>query len=301
MKRIRIFSIVFCFVSAVVFFLYLYNTRKILDNQGPVITMDRDTIELSVNDPQSRILEGVTAWDSRDGDTTELLLVEQFANFLENGRRHATIAAFDAAGNVTKAVREVVYTDYTSPRFHLTQALSFPENTSSVTRYITAEDCLDGDITAAIRLSSEDGITMTKEGLYEAVFMVSNSAGDTARLPVTVEIYNNQDHSRQPGIVLTDYLVYIEKGESFDPQKYVEEIYMGSRSYMRDSRGVLRYSSTAATNMPAVLSFEDIDVENPVDTDTEGVYEVVYRYSWDGSVPGSTRLIVVVTDEETRG
>lgn len=301
MRRIRIFSIVFCIVSAGVFFAYLFNTRQILDSQGPTITMDSDTIEISVEDPESKVLEGVTAWDNRDGDTTGYLLVEQFTNFLEDGRRQATIAAFDKAGNVTKMVREVVYTDYISPRFHLTEPFSFPENTSSVTRYITAEDCLDGDITTAIRLSSEEGITLTKAGLYEAVFMVSNSAGDTVRLPVTVEIYDNQDRYRQPGIVLTDYLVYIEKGEDFDAGDYVEEIYMGSRSYKRDSQGVLHYSSTAETTMPATLSVRDMDIENPVDTETEGVYEVIYRYSWDGSEPGSTRLIVVVTDEETRG
>ena len=298
MKRIRIFSMALCIVASITFFVYLYTTRQIMDNDGPEISMDSDIIEISVTDDSSAILEGVTARDNRDGDTTEYLLVEQLTNFIEKGRRQATIAAFDEAGNVTKEVREVVYTDYESPKFALSEPLSFPTNSNSVVRFISAYDCLDGDISVFIKLSSEEGISLTTEGLYQAMFTVSNSAGDTATLPVTVEIYNSSERSRKPNIVLSDYLVYVEKDAAFNARSYIEEVYYGNRSYEKEADGLLHYSGSAyySNTMPETISYSEFDIENPVDTSVPGVYEVVYSYSWEESDPGTTRLIVVVTE-----
>jgi hypothetical protein len=285
-------------VAAITFFVYLYTTRQIMDNEGPVITMDSDSVEISVSDDGSAILDGVSALDDRDGDTSEFLLVEQLTNFLEKGRRQATIAAFDKAGNVTKEVREVVYTDYESPRFSLSAPFAFPVNSSNITKHIAAQDCLDGDISVFIKLSSEEGVTLTTEGFYEAVFTVANSAGDTARLPVTVEIYNSSERSRKPTILLNEYLVYVEKGDDFDPLDYLEEIYYGNRSYERGADGYLHYtgSSVYSHALPEILPYRDVEIENPVKTSVSGVYEVVYSYIWDESDPGTTRLIVVVTE-----
>lgn len=275
MKRIELFSILFCLASSVVFGLYLVNERQVLDNVGPEISMDSDTVTIRIADEESKILEGVTAMDNVDGDTTEYLLVEQLTNFLETGRRQATIAAFDKAGNVTKTVREVVYEDYVSPHFALEKPFYFPEGVSDIEKYITAEDCLDGDITSKIRISSEEGISVSRAGTYEAIFTVSNSAGDTVKLPVTVEIYNTSEYSRKPVILLEEYLVYIEKGQTFDAERYVEEIYFGNNNS---------------------LPLEQLDIDNPVDSSVPGVYEVTYSYSWEESLAGTTRLLVVVEE-----
>lgn len=298
MRRTGIFSIVLCMIAAIIFFVYLFNTRQILDSTGPEIRMDSETVEISVSDDISAILAGVTARDDRDGDMTEYLLVEQMTNFIEKGRRQVTIAAFDKAGNVTKAEREVVYTDYESPKFSLSAPLYFPVDSSSVTAKMSAYDCIDGDITVFIKLSSEEGISLADAGLYDAAFTVSNSAGDTAKLPVTVEIYNTAEWSRKPHILLSDYLVYVEKGEAFVPREYITEIYYGSHRYEREADGLLHYQGnlTAFSTVPKVLSFGEIDIENPVDTYKPGVYEVTYRYSWEDSAAGTTRLIVVVEE-----
>ena len=50
-------------------------------------------------------------------------MVEELSNFIEKGRRQATVAAFDSDNNVTKTVREVIYEDYVSPRFALAEPL----------------------------------------------------------------------------------------------------------------------------------------------------------------------------------
>lgn len=296
MRKIGIFSIIFCLAAAIVFGAHLIVARQMLDNQGPVITMESDTVEISVEDELNAILEGVTAVDQQDGDVSQYLVVERLENFLEKGRRQATVVAFDTAGNVTKNTRSVVYTDYESPRFAISEPFIFPEGTSDVTKYLSAQDCLDGDITSKIKLSSESGITTSRAGVYDAVFTASNSAGDTVKLPVTIEIYNSSDYSRLPKILLSEYLVYVEKDSVFDPKEYIKEIYYGNVSYVRNGNGELQFLGEAPEGVDEILNMREVVIENPVKTSEAGVYEVNYSYSWENSLMGSTRLIVVVTE-----
>lgn len=297
MKRIRILSIIYCVAAIALFVVYQINERSVLDNDGPVITMDSDTIEISVWDDDDMILSGVTAYDDRDGDTTELLVVEKVTNFMESGRRQATIAAFDKAGNVTKKQRQVFYTDYEAPRFAVTAPFYFPVNVTSIERYITASDQLDGNITSRIRLSSEEGITLSKAGVYQVIFTVSNSAGDTVKLPVTVDIYETAERAKTPSILLDEYLIYIEKGAEFEPEDYIKKVSYSNRAYVRtEESGALHYDGQAPANLSETLLLRDIEIDNPVNTEVPGVYEVTYSYSWQDSMPGTTRLIVVIEE-----
>lgn len=297
MKRIRILSIIYCVAAIALFVVYQINERSVLDNDGPVITMDSDTIEISVWDDNDMILSGVTAYDDRDGDTTELLVVEKVTNFMESGRRQATIAAFDKAGNVTKKQRQVLYTDYEAPRFAVTAPFYFPVNVTSIERYITASDQLDGNITSRIRLSSEEGITLSKAGVYQVIFTVSNSAGDTVKLPVTVDIYETAERAKTPSILLDEYLIYIEKGAEFEPEDYIKKVSYSNRAYVRtEESGALHYDGQAPANLGETLLLRDIEIDNPVNTEVPGVYEVTYSYSWQDSMPGTTRLIVVIEE-----
>ena len=45
--------------------------------------MDRDSIKISVRDDASAILNGVAASDSKDGDVSDILVVESLSNFIE--------------------------------------------------------------------------------------------------------------------------------------------------------------------------------------------------------------------------
>ena len=54
---------------------------------------------------------------------TGSILVEKLSDLYDGNRRLVTYAAFDSDDNVSKASREIVYTDYSSPRFSLTHAL----------------------------------------------------------------------------------------------------------------------------------------------------------------------------------
>ncbi len=251
--------------------------------------MTTDTIEVSVEAGDEELLEGVTASDSNDGDVSDTLIVESLGQFLSPGRRNITIAAFDSSSNVAKETRQVVYTDYTGPKFHLSAPLQFPLNSGSILDYFTATDVLDGDITKQIKVSQSSIVDNTLANDYEVIFTVTNSAGDTVKLPCTVTIYDNSLTSGSPVISLSEYLIYVNAGESVNPWSYVNEVSVRGLTYTRAEDGNL-YSP----DQTMILGKSDFSIKGDVDTDTPGTYEYVIKHTDSSNRTGTVRLIVVV-------
>ena len=72
---------------------------------------------METGDSEERLLEGVTAYDGKDGDLTSKVFVESISNFVEPGVSNVTYVVYDADRHAAKASRKVVYLDYTPPRF----------------------------------------------------------------------------------------------------------------------------------------------------------------------------------------
>lgn len=285
--------IIFFAVSVVLFGLSMWKNADVRDTSGPEITMDSDSVTISINSTSEDILTGVKASDHKDGDVTDTLVVEGVSNFIEKGRREATIAAFDSDNNVTKVKRTVIYNDYESPRFSLTEPLRFSINgNESFTGTLTVMDCLDGDLTDNITIRIVGDSAVGQAGNYDFVFQVVNSAGDLAELPVTLEYYDPSEDNSCPKVVLSDYLVYISKGQKVQPWDYVTGIQIMGREY--DLEELDEYESGGEEN--GFYTRDDIQISNPVDTNTPGTYEIVYSMDGEEGYQSHIRLIVIVEE-----
>ncbi len=281
--------VVFLFViSAALFAVTTFRTSEQRDTDGPEISMAENTVTTSIGCTSEDILAGVTASDSKDGDVTDSLVVQGFSNFIEKGRRQAVLAAFDSDNNVAKAVREVIYEDYVSPRFSLTGPLRFSisevSDINNVSSAFRVNDCLDGDISSNITISTDNSYISTMVGEYPTIFQVVNSAGDVASLTATVEVCDMAEASRCASVVLSDYLVYIKAGETINPLDYVTGISFGGMEYPFDNSGAGNAGYTK----------DDIQVYNPVDSKNPGVYEIVYSVAGEAGYQSRIRLIVIV-------
>lgn len=296
MIRIRILSIIIFVIAVGVFAgLKLYNFIN-GDYAGPQISMDEESITVSCEADEKELLKGIQAKDAKDGDVTDSLVVETASNFIEEGRRKITVAAFDSDNHITKASREVIYNDYRSPRFRLEEPLKFPLNTEDIMEGISVTDVLDGDITGNIKISSEYTLDSSEAGDYPMEFTVSNSVGDVVKLPVTVQIYDPAEEAGCPEIELSDYLVYTKKGKKLNLWDYVEKITLNGREYERGEDNILRDSAAAEGAENNTISEEDVDIKDVVDYNTAGVYEVTYEITTENGKTGSIRLIVVVNN-----
>ena len=270
-------------VCLLLFGAYLFYDSRVSDTTPPRITVTEgeQPLRLSVLDDRQALLQGVTAADDRDGDVTELILVESLDQLNDAGQAVVTYAAFDRSGNVSKAQRTVQLTDYTGPRFTLSQPLIFPASSRfDVLQYIGAEDPLDGDIRHRVKATLLDGGAITEEGTHTVQFRVTNSLGDTEELVIGVEVYPSGKYNAS--LTLTEYIVYLPVGGDFSPERYL------------DSFTVYGQTLSLADGVPAEL---ELQVGGLVDTGVPGVYPVTYNVSWERGgqlFAGCSRLIVVV-------
>lgn len=237
-------------------------------DQGPTITCQDQVVEVSVQDGQEALLEGVTAYDPQDGDLTQWIILGGVSQLITEDTAKVTYLVFDSDDNMARLQRTVRYTDYRKPRIQVSERLVFTtENTDQLLARLSAEDVIDGDISGRLRLSN---LWATEYGdVYSVTVLATNSMGDTAqvKLPVMVQ----EERSDRPVIVLREQLIYLAQGELFDPTDYLVS------------------ATVSGKRMPA----GDVTIESQVDTGTPGCYWVSYSYDNSG-VKGTALLTVVV-------
>lgn len=245
------------------------------DTEAPKITVDTKQLEVSVQDDKSALLQGVTARDNRDGDVTASLLVENIRLLDKAGTVTVTYAAFDKAGNVAKAERQVQYTDYESPKFSLSDPLIFVQNSNfDILSTISAQDVIDGDIQHRIRATSLDESSVATLGNHEVQFRVTNSLGDTVEQVFPVEVYAAGTY--EAGLTLTQYLVYVPVGSSFRAESYLEDFTLN------------RETTSLHGGLPGDFSLR---TSGKVNTDVPGVYPVAYTVTYTPENQGNAQMV----------
>ena len=286
MRRLRAAVVLLFIVSVIAFAAYQVLSRLAQDNRPPEITCDSDTLSISVESEDSELLKGVKAEDNRDGDLTDSVRVSSMSNFTEPGKRTITYAVFDKANNAATMERTLEYTDYTSPKITLTEPLRFDISDmedASLTEHMKAEDCLDGDITSQIRATYNDSAYVSQAGDYNVTVQVSNSAGDTCTVPLTVTVTDSSSDEERGKYypALSQYIVYTPVGEQVDLAALITGVTRGGSEYA--------FGEPGAPESPEVVS-----ISGDVDYGTEGTYTVEYSYTPEGGVTATTRLTVVV-------
>lgn len=273
MKFIRILIMIVFIAVVGAWSVNVVLSKTVKDHTPPVITSDRDMLELSVKDDRSKLLTGLTATDDRDGDLTSEILVGTHSRFISEGVCDITYLVFDANKNVGKFTRRTKYTDYTEPVFSLKEPLMFKSgDTVSMFTKISLTDCLDGDISSKVKIVVND-VDNSKLGTYYVTFEASNSYADVVNRKLPVNIVN--DTADSPHIELTDYLIYVNVGDTIQPQKYIKSV-------------TDKYDSN--------IGSDKVEINSMVDTKTPGVHQVAYSYTDSRGLTGHSFLIVIVRE-----
>ena len=263
MRKIKIFSIILFICSAAVYIGCRIYAGVMTDHTPPVIS-GGDAIEVSVEDPKEKLLEGMTAEDDRDGDVTDSLVVQEISEFDDEGNRTVRYAAVDDSGNVGYYSRTMTYTDYRQPTFAMSSPLRFPMGTSfNICEGISASSVLDGDLSDKIKYTLDRAVSNATTGTYDVEFRVMDSAGRTSYLKTVLEVYDPSEERIE--VTLSDYLVYIRANSEFHASAYFEEASVDG----------------------------DLDIQSTVNTSKAGVYYADYAVT-DNRLTGKSRLVVVV-------
>lgn len=288
MKRKNWLLVLLILLCLAVFYGYRAYDRMRTDTKAPEIQMDEQIPEVSVGDPKSALLQGITATDKTDGDVTASLVVESITLLDSEGNLQVTCAAFDSAGNVAKAQRQAKCSDYESPRFTLSAPLAYTYGSGfDVLSTVGATDVVDGDIQHRVRATSLDDASIATKGSHYVQFQVSNSLGDTVTQVFPVEVYDAGTYDAD--LSLQAYLIYLPKGASFEAKQYLKSFtWRGEETSLQ-------------SGLPANFSLR---TKGEVQTQTPGTYSVEYRVTYtepnetnpdlDRQYTAYSKLIVVV-------
>ncbi len=272
MRILRVVAVLL-FVVTTALYVYFSVAEKIkTDNSIPVITLEEEVLKVGIDATNKDLLKGVTAFDEKDGDITNKVIVESLSNFIEPGLCRITYAVCDSNNHVATATRKVRYVGYESPKFALEEDLCYSiYERLNLKDAITATDCIDGDITDSIVVSSED-YTSAIAGVFTIQATVTNRKGDTST--VNMNLFVEDLDLSAPEIELTDYLIYMEPtSEEIDFEKYI----VGAE----DERG------NDLTDKVQVQ-------KGKIDTTKPGTYSVHYRVTDKNDVEGHTVLTVII-------
>ena len=286
MRRIRLAVVGIFVLSLIAFIVFNIVNRVTTDSTPPVITSESDTVTVSVAAEESELLAGLTATDDEDGDLTGEIMISSMSNFTEPGKRTVSYIVFDASNNASTLTRNLEYTDYTAPQIKLTQPLRYGLNEmedASLTENMSVQDCLDGDITQQIRATFNDGSYIAMAGEYGITVQVSNSAGDTCSVPLTVTVTDPAEESGKYYPMLSDYIVYAPVGGYVDLTSLLIGLENSSTQYL-----------FADANPSAPGGIESVAIGGAVDYNPPGTYTVDYQFTSASGVTGTTKLAVVV-------
>lgn len=286
MRRIRLAVVGIFVLSLIAFIVFNIVNRVTTDSTPPVITSESDTVTVSVAAEESELLAGLTATDDEDGDLTGEIMISSMSNFTEPGKRTVSYVVFDASNNASTLTRNLEYTDYTAPQIKLTQPLRYSLNEmedASLTENMSVQDCLDGDITQQIRATFNDSSYIAMAGEYGITVQMSNSAGDTCSVPLTVTVTDPAEESGKYYPMLSDYIVYAPVGGYVDLTSLLIGLENSSTQYL-----------FADANPSAPGGIESVAIGGAVDYNTPGTYTVDYQFTSASGVTGTTKLAVVV-------
>lgn len=288
MKRKNWLLVLLILVCLAVFYGYRTMIYMNTDAEPPKIETPAEIPELSVQDPREALLRGVTAGDKQDGDVTGSLVVESVTLLSPDGTVAVSYAAFDKAGNVTKAQRTARYTDYESPKLTLNAPLAYIYGSNfDVLSTVGAVDVLDGDIQHRVRATTLEEGSVSTTGTHSIQFQVTNSLGDTVSYVFPVDVYPADKYNAE--LTLTDYILYLKTGDAFTASKYLSTFTMQGKD------------TSLLNGLPQNYSLK---TTGKVDTSQPGTYSLELRVTYtqrhdtnpdlDRQYTGYSKLIVVV-------
>ena len=271
MRLLRWFIVIVFVITTALFATFYIKEKTTADDTVPVITVDKELIEVSFKATDEELLQGVTAYDEKDKDLTDRIIVESVSKFLEDGICKVVYAVCDNDNNVVNATRKIKYKNYESPKFYVKESLCYSiYDNIDISGAIKAKDCIDGDISRSIIVTSED-FAGSVAGVFNLDVSVTNSKGDvsTIKLPLVLE-----DRSLSaPVINLREYLIYANIGEQIDFESYLVDI---------------------QTKQQTEIPLESVRIESNVDMSKEGLYSIHYYVTDSSGAQGHSIINVIV-------
>ena len=278
MKLIKI-SLISLLVLLIVFQAVTVYRAERRSDDTPIITSDVDKIQIPCQYTKEDLLQGLSAYDEADGNITEKILIGDFSDFTQRGVSSLEYAVYDKDGNAAVFTREVVFSDYVSPRILISNPLVFKPATSIYDiplLILKGKDVIDGDITSRLLITFDD-VDFYEPGKYNISVNLKNSFGDEVNMDLPIHILDPEISGYL--IAINEPIIYVDKGSVVIPEDHIAAV-VDENTY---------------EHIPD-KEF-DLTINSDVDTSKDGIYEIqISVISRDRLLRGESWMIVVVGD-----
>lgn len=227
------------------------------DYSAPVIVCEDDVVKASVKDDNTKLLSYVTASDIQDGDISDQIIIEGISPFINENTAKITYAVCDSDHNVSKLQKEIVFTDYKSPVFSISEQQVYYVGTTRVDLLsgVKAQDSLEGDVSSRV-VVLDSQVDVSQPGVYPVTYKVTTEKGVTSEITVNAYVYSAR---LKDVIELKQYLVYTDSDKKIVPEDYIKAY---SEEYINDYNPYYEYK---------------FDIIDNVDYSVPGVQYITYR------------------------
>ncbi len=185
-----------------------------VSNHAPTITaQDRQLIQGMKWNP----FEGVSAYDSEDGDLTSKITVEGSVNTDVPNTYKITYKVVDKGNLTASKTIQVVVIENQKPEIYAEDKTITIDKTFDKMKDVKAVDKEDGDLTKNIEII-EDDVQTNSLGEYHITYQVKDSYGQVTTKRITVTVEKDQE----PVITLTKTVIPLQK--EFDPLSIVKAV-----------------------------------------------------------------------------
>ena len=157
-------------------------TYKVMDTTPPEITVDRNAIELEVGSQPPDVLEGVSAFDTAEGDLTESVLSSGTIDVDVPGNYSITYEVSDLSGNDAESkTRTYIVADTTPPVIQVNPLeILVPLGATApiLSQGVSASDSFDGDLTGSLDITGT--VSTSSEGDIMVSYDVVDNSGNAA-------------------------------------------------------------------------------------------------------------------------
>lgn len=196
------------------------------DSKGPKITVEQKSITYVNGDDKASLLDGVSAYDTVDGDVTVSLIVKDITVLNSGDTAKVTYAARDNRNNISEAYRIVTYVDsseyYSEPDDEaMFQEITEGEVTESEASAENTEAQATEEQAEPVEETTEETTEeATEEPKAEEEPQKEEKPEESER--PQPKATDNKPEDKTPKITLKQKSVNINVGQTFNPSDYIK-------------------------------------------------------------------------------
>lgn len=201
--------------------------KLLADSEAPVISFTSSPVTYIAGEDSSRLLEGVSAWDDKDGDVSGSVVIESITPIGAGASAKVVYAARDKNSNIAKASRIVNYAEPLQETYTDAAAAEQQETEAAQEDDAQTQQAADTQQAATKTAQTQQATTKTAQTQQATTktAQTQQTATKTAQTQASTKVTQAQQTAESaPVMAFIENEAVISAGSAFNITKYIDNI-----------------------------------------------------------------------------